>query len=260
MLTDHRLLRRTLMNRSMRCLALVSSFLLPAIALGAEDDSQAIIDKAIKAHGGADKLTKFQAARSKSKGTIDVAGGISFTSDSAYQHPNKFKESLELDVMGNKVSIATVFNGEKGWISVNGETKEMDEKVLDASKEQIHFMQVMRMAFLKDKKCEFSPLGEVKVNDKAAVGVKVTAKGHKDINLYFDKETGLLAKVERQALDAMTGMDVAEERIITEYQDIDGLKVAKKVLINHDGKKFLEVEIIEHKPQEKLDADEFGKP
>jgi hypothetical protein len=121
-------------------------------------------------------------------------------------------------------------------------------------------MQITRMAMLKDKKAEFSPLGEAKVNDKPAVGVKVSAKGHKDVNLFFDKETGLLAKVERRTLDAMSGEDVAEERIITEYQDIDGLKVAKKIIINREGKKFMEVELVEHKPQEKLDASEFGKP
>ena len=88
----------------------------------------------------------------------------------------------------------------------------------------------------------------------------MTAKVHKDLNLYFDKETGLLAKVERQALDMTSGKDVPEERIITEYQDIDGLKVAKKLVINRDGNKFMEVEITEQKPVDRLGAEEFGKP
>jgi hypothetical protein len=141
-----------------------------------------------------------------------------------------------------------------------GNASEMDERILEAFKEQTHFMQLIRWTFLKADQCAFAALGEAKVNDKPAVGVKVSAKGHKEVNLYFDKETGLLAKVERQALKAMTGMEVPEERIITEYQDIDGLKVAKKVVINRYGKKFMEVEVVEHKPQEKLDADALRKP
>jgi hypothetical protein len=32
--------------------------------------------------------------------------------------------------------------------------------------------------------------------------------------------------------------EVDEERIIKEYQDTDGPKTAKKVLVNHDGKKY----------------------
>jgi hypothetical protein len=240
-------------------LAIFVCFLLPAVCLAADDDSKAVIDKAIKAHG-AEKLAKFTAAQTKVKGKIELAGGIEFTSESTLQQPDKFKESLDLDVMGNKVTVVTVYNGEKGWLSVNGDTKDMDEKTLEASKEQTHLMQIMRMTMLKDKKCEFSPLGEDKVNGHAAVGVKVSAKGHKDINLYFDKETGLLAKVEHQALDPMSGKEVAEERIIHEYQDIAGIKVAKKVTINRDGKKFMELEVLEHKPLEKLDASEFAKP
>jgi hypothetical protein len=248
------------MIRFTRSLAMLACFLLPASAVRADDDCKAVIDKAIKAHGGAEKLAKFTGARSKSKGTIELGGGLNFTSEGAFQQPDKFKESLELDVMGNKVSVVTVFNGEKGWIAAMGETKEMDDTILKACQEQAHFMQIMRMTMLKDKKCEFSPLGESKVNDKPAIGVKVSAKGHKDVNLFFDKETGLVAKVERQALDPMSGTEVPEERIITEYQDLDGLKIAKKLVINRDGKKFMEVEVLEHKPQEKLDASEFGKP
>ena len=33
---------------------------------------------------------------------------------------------------------------------------------------------------------------------QAAVGVRVASKGQKDVSLYFNKETGLLAKVERR--------------------------------------------------------------
>ena len=248
------------MIRSMRLVAVLACFLLPAIVVRADDDCKAVIDKAIKAHGGVEKLTKFTGGRSKSKGAIELGGGLNFTSESAFQHPDKFKESLELDVMGNKVTIVTVFDGEKGWIGTNGDVKEMDDTVLNACKEQTHFMQLTRMTMLKDKKVEFSPLGEAKVNDKPAIGVKISAKGHKDVNMFFDKETGLVVKVERQTLDAMSGKEVSEERIITEYQDIDGLKVAKKLVINRDGKKFMEVELLEHKPQEKLDASEFAKP
>src|SRR5207253_1605637 len=98
--------------------------------------------------------------------------------------------------------------------------------------------------FLKDKSVELSPLGEVKVNDRPAVGVRIASKGHRDLNLYFDKETGLMAKIERQALDTQTMQMVTEERIIQEYQVVDGMKVAKKVLVNRDGKKFTEAEVL----------------
>jgi hypothetical protein len=245
----------------MRLLPASACLLLIAVRTpAADDDAKAIIEKAIKAHGGADRLAKFNAVRSKAKGTIDLAGGIAFTSESAVQYPDKLKETVEVEVNGNKATVVTVYNGKKGWISINGETKEMDDKLLDAMKEAVHGMQIMRMAFTKDKKCEFSPLGEIKVNDQPAVGVKVSAKDHKEVNLYFDKKTGLLVRMDHQTIDAMTGKEVAEERIITAYQEIDKVQVAKKVVINREGKKYIEVEITEQKSLEKLDDEEFGKP
>jgi len=249
------------MTSCLRLLAASTCLLLIAVRTpAAEDEAKAVIDKAIKAHGGSDLLKKFQASRTKSKGNIELAGGIVFTSEAAIQSPDKFKETVELEVNGNKATVITVYDGKKGWLSVNGNTMEMDDKVLEATKEALHGMQIMRMVFTNNKDCEYSPLGEMKVNDQPAVGVKVSAKGHKDVNLYFDKKTGLLAKVEKQTVDAMTGKEVAEERIITEYQEIDKVQVAKKVTINRDGKKFMEAESLEVKMLEKIGDEEFNKP
>jgi len=40
----------------------------------------------------------------------------------------------------------------------------------------------------------FSLLGEVQVNGKTAVGVKISKEGKKELDFYFDKQTNLLAK------------------------------------------------------------------
>src|SRR5437016_9281179 len=90
--------------------------LLLALAGGAraDDTPQAIIDRAVKAHGGAEKLTKERATQSKNKGTLELGGGLSYTSEVSL-HAGKFKEAMELDVNGQKVTVTTVYNGEKAW-------------------------------------------------------------------------------------------------------------------------------------------------
>jgi hypothetical protein len=112
----------------------------------------------------------------------------------------------------------------------------------------------------KDKSRELSLVGEDKVDGRPVVGIRVASKGHKDISLFFDKETGLLSKFVHRTASPMSDQEVTEERIIQEYQEVDGLKVAKKALINHDGKKFIEVEVLEVKLMEKADDSEFTKP
>jgi hypothetical protein len=90
--------------------------------------------------------------------------------------------------------------------------------------------------------------------------VTVSKKGCKDITIYFDKKTGLIAKVETRRRDLMSGEEVTEERIITEYQEVQGRKTAKKIEVLRDGKAFMEAEVTELKILEKLDDSEFAQP
>ena len=134
------------------------------------------------------------------------------------------------------------------------------DEILAELKEASYSMGVMQWIFVKDKGVKFAVLGEIKVNGKPAVGVTASKEGHKDINIYFDKETGLIAKVEMRKLDLMSKQEVTEERIITEYQEIEGRKTAKKVEVLRDGKALLEAEVVEMKIVEKLDDSEFVQP
>ena len=246
------------------------SLLIPSLVVGAmllltggaraQDETKAIIEKAIKAHGGAE-LAKESAAQTKSKGTLGSRGDVARLHRGDLDLFGSSQEVLQLEVAGQNVKVVTVYNGDKAWVNdPTGKTTELDGKLLEELKEAAYMAKLARFVFLKDKGVELSPLGEVKVNGKPAVGVKVASKGHRDMNLFFDKESGLLAKIEKQAFDQTTNQDVTEERIITEYQDVDGIKVAKKAQVNRDGKKFVEAEIVEVKFLDKLDDSEFAKP
>jgi hypothetical protein len=166
-----------------------------------------------------------------------------------------------MEVMNLKVRVVTVFDGAKVFIQANGQDLPVDDKVKDALKGAVYMMKVAGLApLLKEKGFELSPLGEITVEGKAAVGVRVSAKDQKDVSLYFDKKTGLVAKVEYRTVDPMTGNEITEERIVTEYAETDGVPTAKRLLVNHDGNKYMEVEVLETKRLEKLDDAEFAKP
>jgi hypothetical protein len=229
----------------------------------AEEDLQPIIEKGIKAMGGEEKLSKYKAATARTKGTLEVKGlTLDLTQQVTTQVPDQFKEVLEVEIMGQKITATTVFDGKKGWLNITGmETKEAEGAMLEALKEASHMGQVARLTALKDSKTyTLAPLGDAKVEGKEAVGIRVSTKGYRDISLYFDKKTGLLAKIERRAIDPETNQEFTEERLITEYQEKDGLKVAKKVIAKRDGKKMLEVEVVEIKFLESVDKGEFAKP
>jgi hypothetical protein len=225
-----------------------------------DDGARAQLDRAIKAHGGAEKIGKLTASRVRSKGKLELLGGIEFNQSIAYQLPDKLREELDMEVMGQKVKTVSVFNGKKAAILVNGKPLPLTDAIKDALKDAGHLLEVVRLVKLTTPPYELSALGEARVNDRPAVGVRVARKGRKDVNLFFDKKTNLLAKVEHRVTDPLSGQEQTEERIIVEYETTGALPSAKRVVMNRDGKKFMEIEVLEVQHPDGISDDEFAVP
>jgi hypothetical protein len=227
----------------------------------AEDDPRALIAKAIQAQGGEAKLNKLNVTRTKVRGTLEAMGQtFKFTADSAVQMPDKMRHAITMDVMGNEVTQVQVLNGGKGWLSIAGMTQDMPAPLRDGLKEELYVSRLGKLTpLLKDKALTLSALPEIQVNGRAAVGVKVVAKGHQDVSLYFDKDSMLGVKVEHRSIDP-AGNGVSRETFYSDYKEIDGLKQAHKIVVNLNGKKYMEVEVVEAKFLNKLDARLFQKP
>jgi hypothetical protein len=225
-------------------------------------DLRKVIDKAIKAHGGEANLTKFKASTFKMKGKFYGMGdGIEFMGQWAIQLPKQISVQINFEVQGMQFKFAQVVNGDKGWTHLMDETKGMDDDELKEAKEGLYASQVERLVPLSQKGFKLAPLGDAKVDGKAAVGVRVSHEGHRDISLFFDKESGLLLKSERVVKDQMAGgKEVTETAVYSEYKAVDGLQHPYKIIIQRDGNKYVEAETTEFKPAEKLDEDMFAKP
>jgi hypothetical protein len=247
--------------RTLLSLATVACLLFAAAARADEQaDLQKVIDKAIKAHG-ADKAAKGKASTFKVKGTVHTMGmDLDFTGDYQIQEPDKVRQVMSLNVNGTDLEVVTVFDGKKAWTRVMGNTIDLGEDAITSFKEEVYAGKVTDLTGLKAKGYKLSALAEKKVGDRAAVGVSVAREGHKDIFLYFDKESGMLLMSERQAKDPMGGQEYKQETRFSNYKDVDGVKRPHKLTIQRDGEKFLEAEVSEMKILDKLDDSTFAKP
>jgi hypothetical protein len=240
-----------------------SALLGPAVVLAiaavarADDQAQArkIIDKAIEAMGGEEILAKHEAVTFKDKGTYHGMGeGIPYAGSYALQGSDQFKMEIE-------GVFAIVVNGDEGWVKAADQTTAMTEEQLADQKEELYAGWVTSLLPLKDKAFQLSPLDEVAVDDRAAVGVKVSREGHRDVKLYFDKESGVLVKSEGTVKSQeLGGKEVLQETFYKAYQDVEGAKVVSKMLVHRDGKLFLESEMFDYKAAGKLDDAVFAKP
>jgi hypothetical protein len=228
---------------------------------GEDKDLRAIIDKAITAHGGEANLARFPAQTLKGTGKYYGMGeAIDYTVEIASQS-KRFRFSLDMTVMNFDLKVIAVVNGDKGWEKVNDDVKEMPADELAEHKDTMHSQAVVRLLPLKDKDYKLSALGDVKVGDHPAVGVRVSRKGRRDVNLYFDKARGHLVKSEYLIKDIKGGgKEMTQTNLYYDYQEFQGTRHPTRLVIERDGKKFTDTHLTEIQLLEKLDDSTFDRP
>jgi hypothetical protein len=234
-----------------------------AVPARADDqaDAQALLDRAIKAGGGEANLSKSFNATWKSKGKLHDSG-LTFTSEEFFQAPDRLREVVVYeDGQGQKTKILSILNGDKGWTRTGDEDPEdMDKDALAQEQEEAYLNWVTALAPLKDKAFRLTVLGEIKVDDRPALGLRVSRKDRADVKLYFDKENALLVKTERKRKDVENNKEVNEEVFYRSYKDVQGVQQPMKFEVKWDGQAYGEFEITDIKFPEKLEDNLFTKP
>lgn len=238
----------------------------------AQDDPKTILTKAIAAHGGADNLVKQNISRARSSGTVIAQGmELPFTAETVAELPDRLKTTLTVTVQGMKLAQVQVLNGGKAWIQLFGNTTEVPGPVLNEMKETVYVSQCQTLVpLLRDAEYKLTPLAEIKVQNRPAVGFNVAALGHRDLKMYFDKETMLLVKVERRTIDvtarrAIDGVEqqpkeILRETFLSDYKEIDGVKTPTKVVLLNDGQPYVNSIVSETQYLEKVDPKIFSRP
>ena len=249
------------MNRLLR--AIVATVVVMSLvgAARAQGDANAVLDKAIKALGGAERLNAAKAAESKSKGKINFGGQESeFTVQTIHDGLDRFRSEFEGDFGGNKFKGITVINGDKGWRNFGGQKMDMDKEAVAGEKRNIYLqIAAARIVPLKDKAFKVEAAGEEKVGDKPAVALKITGPDGKDFKLFFDKESGLPVKQVAKVMGFM-GEEFTQETLYSNYKEFSGVKRAAKVENKRDGERFVEIELVDFKILDKVDAKTFAEP
>jgi hypothetical protein len=234
----------------------------PISPVRADDkDPNAILDKAIKAVGGEEKLKKAEALTWKSKGTITFNGSDNeIKIQGTAQGLDRYRSEFEGEFGGNPVKGVVVLNTDKGWRKFGDNSNDMDGDAIANEKRSVYLQVIpITLVALKGKGFKLEAAPEEKVGDKPAVGIKVTPSDGKDFKLYFDKETGLPAKLVA-AVVGFGGDEFTQETTYSDYKDFDGIKKATRVNSKRDGEDFIKSEITEFKVLDKVEPKTFAQP
>lgn len=227
--------------------------LAPAGQTDEQAEAKAIIDRGIKVLGGEAKVRKFREGIWKGKARHPADASRDFTYEVVIQSLDKNRQDGEHTSSAQR-SI-TVVNGKRGWIKVGDDTREMNEREIAGWKEGVIYpFWVTMLTPLKEEGFTLTPLGEVQVEDRPALGVQVSREGHRHVNLFFDKELGLLVKRDR-----LNKGEKGEEIFFSDYKEIDGLQYPRKLTFKRGGVVEREDDL-EFIRQDKPDASLFEKP
>jgi hypothetical protein len=240
--------------------------LLCAAPLRADDAAEArkVLDRGIKALGGEDRLGKLGAVTWKGKGQFTAEGlTAEFQNEMSLSGLDQMNWKLDLQIMGRALGGTLVMAGDKGWFRNNtqGRTDDMPKEVAPLFRNSLRSVRLaQQLTPLRDQRYQLSPLGELKVGDRPAVGIKVVEKDRPDLDLYFDKETGLPLRIEARVKEPQGAEEVTHAWYFESYKDFDGVKHFTKLVLRRDDKPTIEMELSEVKREEKLDESIFGKP
>lgn len=246
----------------MRTLSTLFALIVPITAFADSDkDALEIVDKAIAAHGGADKLRKAKGETWKAKGVM-TAGGMSmaYNADYVFAGPDKFRFDINLEIAGMKMKLAVATDGKVAWEQMGPQLQVMAKEKQTEFDHNVYVMNLSYLLPLKEKMYTLTTLGESKVGAQTVVGIKVARDGKRDVNMYFEKSTGLLAKTSSMVNDEFEKKEMLQETLMTGYREKDGVKVFDKLTIIRGGKTYIVEEMMEQKALEKVDERLFAKP
>ncbi|MBV9469876.1 MAG: hypothetical protein JOZ57_11590, partial [Abitibacteriaceae bacterium] len=227
----------------------------------ADDQARHIINQAIAAHGVVAKIRKLKVMQwgGMMKADLPGLGQVEGTWQQTWQLPSRVKDVQELKVNGMDLRKTQVFNGEQVWISENGQTRVVQGAERQVMQEEMYPETLDKLVPLTEPGYGCETIPEIQIAGRPAVGVKISAPGHRDVKLYFFKDSSLLAKRENQIRDE-TGKLVVLELFYSDYKNRDGLQLYHKAVAHLAGQKFEEFTITGIKFFDKLDDAVFAKP
>jgi hypothetical protein len=230
-------------------------------ARAGEQEAKAVIDKAIMALGGEEKLAAVKAFSAKGKGTVVIDGSvIPFNFQSTSQGLDRYRSTFEAEVDGNRIEGTTVLDGDKGWQKFGEETEKLEGDKL-ANEKQNAYIEIVPVLLLplKGKGFKVDSAPDEKVDDKPAAVVVATGPDGKPFTLYFDKESGLPVKLSARVVD-WEGEEYTQDTTFEDYKEFGGIKVATKSKSLRDGKRYVDVEGVEFNALAEVDPNTFAEP
>ena len=220
-----------------------------------------LIERAIVAHGGYEKLAKSHAERIRLRGTMFVGkSAVPFTNDLTLQLPGQYKSVVVVQQGERRHGIVHLLDGDNATVVIDGQPQTVNSLHLSQLRQTLQLEQAMRLVpLLSDPGFSLMPGQDYAYNGGVITSVRVQGKGQRELVLYFDRASALLVKSEHK-IDGPGGKDILQEAFYSDFREVGGHVRPGKVLVQRDGQKVMEAELVAAQRVVRIDVLEFRRP
>jgi hypothetical protein len=219
-----------------------------------------IIDKAIRAHGGEERLNGLSGFSLKDRVVYEKGPTWNYEVDAA--PPTRYRSEIKSGPEDKNRSVI-VIDGDHGWLKRGDQVEVYPPTFLDTMrKNTIPYLgprSILRLrARQKNPQCQFSTVGECTIDGHQAVGLRMKLEGGPQQTWFFDKDSGLLLKTESRTAN-FEGEETVTLTNYEDYQNFDGFPLARREISLRDGKPASTRELIEFRATTPSEG-AFAKP
>ena len=214
-----------------------------------------ILTAAVEAHGGLEKLKSVKNIVSEASVLAgSQMGQMQVEAKSYYLYPDKLRQDLKLPQM----EISQIYDGSTAFAVTPMGIQPFPPEAANAFKNIIAREPVWLLTHLLENDIQVQYAGSEDVQDQPAHILLVPEPSGEVLRLFISEETHYIVKLTSR--EVVQGVVAAQETFLSDYRDVDGVKIAHHVLQNVDSQLASEVSVKSVILNAELEASLFQEP
>ncbi|PYQ03422.1 MAG: hypothetical protein DMF82_13275 [Acidobacteria bacterium] len=227
-----------------------------AVLMAAATAATPILDRAIAAAGGAQRLESYPAFEWKGRAAVHGERTITIEGRWRIEPPDRAVVETHDSGPGAGSLRRMILDGDRGWGQRDGPLEPLPEALVAHERDQFYLYYVLRLVPLRSGGFQVTALGPDSLGND---GLRVASPGRRDLDLYFDK-AARPARLVTSLADPASGKEIVEELRFRGIVEKQGVRWPRRIEITWDGRPYFELDIDEFSPLPRLDPSLFEGP
>jgi zinc protease len=215
-------------------------------------EAKALLEKALAAQGGFERLAQLRDTYVKVRGSI-FQGGQEFKVEGEVwiKLPNKLRQTVKF--AGGQSTV--IYNGAQGWVESGGRMRDLPAQSLAEIRESIELDALLSLWNIARAEYKFAIVGTAQVDGQETQILRMTNEQGKSADFYFDLKRFVPLKIVTQTAEGKS-----KEQLLSDYRQVEGFWVPFALKTLEDKELTDSFEVLEFTVNTGVGDEQFEKP